>query len=81
MDLMAPLSDDKLSEVVELLKPFKYRDGEHIISQGESGKNFYIVKAGHVKCTRSEVKGGEETEIGDLFPGDYFGEGLFLYRD
>jgi serine/threonine protein kinase/CRP-like cAMP-binding protein len=78
MDLLKPLSDDKLTELAECLQEHIYHDGDHICRQGEPGRHFYIIKSGQVKCTRLEEGQAEEQEIGDLFAGDYFGEGALL---
>ena len=78
IELLNPLSDEKIAELVDLLKSFKYKDGEYVVQQGKPGKNFYIIKTGQVRCTRKEDGATDVVEIGDLFPGDYFGEGALL---
>jgi CRP-like cAMP-binding protein len=78
IELFNPLSDEKIAELADLLKPFKYQDGEYVVQQGKPGKNFYIIKSGQVRCTRREDGATDVIDIGDLFPGDYFGEGALL---
>jgi CRP-like cAMP-binding protein len=48
IELLNPLSDEKIAELADLLKVFHYKDGEYIVQQGKTGKNFYIIKTGQV---------------------------------
>jgi CRP/FNR family transcriptional regulator, cyclic AMP receptor protein len=42
--------------------------GEHIVDEGLRGETFFVVLAGHAKVVRGRRK------IGELVPGDFFGE-------
>jgi CRP-like cAMP-binding protein len=50
----------------------KFSDGQRIVKQGDRGEEMYVVKSGKVRVFRDS--GGDETTLGILEPGDYFGE-------
>ena len=50
----------------------RFADGERIVKQGDRGDEMYVVKAGKVRIFRESQ--GDETTLGVLEPGDYFGE-------
>jgi cGMP-dependent protein kinase len=61
--------------VVEAFTLVSYKDGETVITQGENGSTFYIVKDGTMLVT----KDGEKVAV--LSSGDYFGEQALLTDD
>jgi signal-transduction protein with cAMP-binding, CBS, and nucleotidyltransferase domain len=69
------LSDDEREKVVEAFTLVSYSDGETVITQGETGSTFYIVKDGTMVVT----KDGEKVAM--LSSGDYFGEQALLTDD
>jgi len=50
-----------------------YRDGEHIISQGDFGDSMYVVQAGRVEVLQHSNTGREQ-HLAYLETGDFFGE-------
>jgi CRP-like cAMP-binding protein len=50
----------------------EYSNGEVICRQGERGDRMYVVQAGRASVIREE--GGSEAVVGELGPGDIFGE-------
>lgn len=54
----------------ELGRP--YADGEAIVNEGESGDCMFVVQTGHVTVTKERE--GKEIVLGELGPGDFFGE-------
>jgi len=56
-----------------------YEAGEAIVTQGEIGDRFYVVKKGRVEVVR-EGRDGVSTVLASLGPGEYFGE-VALLRD
>lgn len=54
----------------------KYTAGQKIITQGELGKGFYVIKTGNARVVRSED--GKDKELDVDGPGDYFGEAALL---
>jgi CRP-like cAMP-binding protein len=47
-------------------------DGEHIVRVGDHGAEMYIIQSGRVRITKQMA--GREVALGDLGPGDFFGE-------
>ena len=56
-----------------------YSDGEVIIRQGETGECMYVVQEGTVEVL--EDAGGRPTLLGEMGPGDFFGEMALVDRD
>ncbi|HSF10901.1 MAG TPA: FAD-dependent oxidoreductase [Nitrospirales bacterium] len=52
--------------------------GDVIFRQGEQGSAFYVVEEGSLEAVRHN-KEGDVLWRDELFPGDHFGEGSFLY--
>jgi CRP-like cAMP-binding protein len=54
----------------------KLQPGELIYREGEPGQEMYVIQKGQVRLTR--VTGPEESEVGVLGKGDFFGEMTLL---
>ena len=54
------------------LSTLKYRAGEKIVSEGDPGDLFYLIKEGTVSCSQ------RSKEIRQMFRGDFFGEQALL---
>jgi CRP-like cAMP-binding protein len=50
----------------------EYDDGEVVCRQGEVGDRMYVIQAGRAVVSREE--GGTDVVVGELRPGDVFGE-------
>ena len=50
-----------------------YRDGENIITQGNTGDSMYVVQSGRVEVVQESQKGGEQ-HLAFLEAGKFFGE-------
>lgn len=50
-----------------------YRDGENIISQGDTGDSMYVVQSGRVEVVQESRKGGEQ-HLAFIDAGNFFGE-------
>lgn len=68
-ELIGTLHDSEIAKVSEALEEKYFKDGENVVTQGEQGDAFYILKAG--KCV-VYVDQKEVTRY--TKPGDYFGE-------
>ena len=84
VSLFQSLSETTLLSLAGELMCKTYASGERIITQGESGKEFYILCSGYVDFFKIEsVKADDSlgTKVGDIdTPGQYFGE-LALLND
>lgn len=58
----------------------RFRDGEAVITQGEPGDWFYVVKAGRCRITRRVEEHGEvrEVTLAEIGPGAVFGEDALI---
>ncbi len=50
----------------------RFANGERIVKQGDLADAMYVIKSGKVRIFRDSE--GDETTLGVLEPGDYFGE-------
>mmetsp|Transcript_5339 Transcript_5339/g.9536 ORF Transcript_5339/g.9536 Transcript_5339/m.9536 type:complete len:770 (+) Transcript_5339:30-2339(+) len=77
--LFGHLSKENLYDVIGAMFPKEVNSGENIITQGEEGDNFYIVKEGSfdVFVRRNDV---EATKVLQYGPGDMFGELALMYN-
>ena len=66
--LLQSLDDNERSTIADALQEVPQKAGDMIITQGEPGHDFYIIKSGKVVC----IKDGKE--VLQLDTGCYFGE-------
>ncbi len=75
VDVFRDLTPADLTQVAERMTKRRCATGEIIIRQGEVGEEFFLIVAGSVAVTRSELGGsGREVELATLRRGDFFGE-------
>jgi len=67
------LADEKLAEIARSAETRIVPAGTVIFRQGEPGDSFYIVRYGRIRVFRVDEE-GVETDLGELEPGDSFGE-------
>ena len=71
-------SDDEKAKLVNTFGIFeKYKEGETIITEGESGSALFVVLTGSIRITKSTlapVQEPEEVTIAELKAGSIFGE-------
>ena len=67
------LDDDELAEVAEVCREEKFRSGEYIFREGESGNRLYLIVEGEVRISR-DVPGSGEEALAVLKVGALFGE-------
>jgi CRP-like cAMP-binding protein len=53
-----------------------YQAGQEIVRQGDTGVGAFIIRSGKVDIVQD--RGGKETKLGTLGPGDVFGEMALL---
>jgi CRP-like cAMP-binding protein/tRNA A-37 threonylcarbamoyl transferase component Bud32 len=76
--LLQSLSNERNTKIASALREVNFQDGQQIITQGDTGAEFYIIQAGRVQCT--QLKGStaswktEEVDLLQLSQGEYFGE-------
>jgi cAMP-dependent protein kinase regulator len=74
VSLLQNLSEPQLSQLADAVQMVHFRAGERIITKGENGDVFYILKEGFVVITDL----GARTNDIELKPGEFFGERALL---
>lgn len=80
VQLLASLDKWERLSVADALEPAYYKAGEVIMSQGDSGDDFFIIEEGECSVTRTN-ESGETGEVNKLAVADYFGELALLEAD
>lgn len=75
--LLESLTEDQLDKLAEAIQEVTFDQDEKIITKGEPGNVFYIVKSGDVLCTDT----GDALEDLLLGEGDYFGERALMTNE
>ncbi len=70
----ALLPPEKMSAILGKLKEKTFYSGEHIITQGEQGDTYYILKSGKVEVLKKLMDDDETQIIATLEEGQGFGE-------
>ncbi|MCL4151828.1 UNVERIFIED_CONTAM: hypothetical protein GTU68_066154 [Idotea baltica] len=77
-DFFADLTPRTLADLANNIEIKEYAKGENIVTQGDEGSEFFMVKQGSVAIVRSV--GGKEETLNQLEAGSYFGE-VALIKD
>ncbi|XP_058486970.1 protein kinase, cAMP-dependent, regulatory, type II, alpha, B [Solea solea] len=77
--LLKSLELSERMKIVDVLGARAFKDGECVITQGDTADCFYIVESGEVRITikgkvSTEGEEGEEVEVARCSRGQYFGE-------
>jgi len=79
MDMFKQMSSTEKEKLIESLSEVKFPNGEEIMTQGQDGDFFYIIKTGSVKVTQQQEGSNRvETIKEKLQSGEYFGEVALL---
>ena len=71
--LLQGLSSRCIEEIASHAHPVTFLPGDVVIGEGQKGDALYIISKGRVAVTR-HADSGEETTVGELGNGDFFGE-------
>jgi len=77
--LIEQLSDQEALDFFRLARLVRKEEGVDIVRQGETGSSFWIILGGGMRIHLSNPDGGE-IRIGELGPGQFFGEYACLYH-
>jgi len=72
VDFFYSLNFAQLDELIKAMKKQKFKKGEVVIQQGETGDAFYMISTGSVSVNIK--KGMSEKKVAGLADGDFFGE-------
>lgn len=73
MPILASLTEYEQLTIADSLIEEQYSDGDVMVTQGEPGNKFYIIKEGVASCTQ-QAADGKVQEVARLEEGAYFGE-------
>lgn len=74
--ILAPLSREEKLRLVDALEEASFQPGSRIMTQGDKGDLFYIIKDGEAMVY--EESGTERRKVNHLFKADFFGEKALL---
>lgn len=75
--IFAILEQATIDYIVQAASVGYYGAGESIVREGEPDAGFYIIQSGQVTLSVRDKK-GQTQQIGELMPGDFFGEMALL---
>ncbi|KAG8994751.1 hypothetical protein FRB94_012589 [Tulasnella sp. JGI-2019a] len=78
--ILHSLTDRERAKLADVLQTRQFEYGEAVVSQGETGKEFYIVEEGEATVSKKVDGSTEEEIVMHLKRGDYFGELALLHR-
>lgn len=77
-ELFSKLPMANIQQLFVLLEPVEYKKGDAVITQGESGDNYYIIQEGRCEVTRAPSPGAKPIKLAELRAGESFGEEALL---
>ena len=78
-EIFPDLTPRTLTEVAGNIEIRTYAQGDHIVTQGEEGREFFMISQGRVNIRRKDESGVEQT-VNRLSSGSFFGE-VSLIKD
>lgn len=79
VEILSSIDKYERLQVADALEACTYEDGAKIVQQGEDGNEFFIIVTGNADVTQTNDS-GESGKVGELGPGQYFGE-IALLKD
>jgi len=73
IELFKKLNNKELNFLASRIEIKEFAEGEKIINQGEDGTSMFVLVEGLLRATIL-ADNGSEIEVGQLSPGDFFGE-------
>ena len=81
VQIFEALDPAELGQLLSALESRHVSKGEAIITQGEKGTTFYVIKMGSVDVLASQGAGATPTKLTTLKGGDFFGERSLLTEE
>ena len=78
--LFSEMDDQEVAEIRVIMDEMKFKAGQVIIREGETGSLFYILTAGHAHVLIQDA-GGQEVVLHEVYPGGFFGEMSMLTNE
>jgi diguanylate cyclase (GGDEF)-like protein len=67
------LDEGRLDVVARYARPYRFRKGEEIFSEGSAAKELYVIQEGEVLISR-KLNGGKTADLARFISGESFGE-------
>ena len=74
VDFLSALEDEELQLLLPTVRIHQFGHGEILMSEGEPGDSFYIMRSGTVEVLAQAPNGGAAVHIRNLEPPAFFGE-------
>lgn len=74
IDLFSSLSEKEIGRIAAKANVSVYAPGESIVVQGDDGDSMFLISSGSVSIQLKDVRSDRLSKIGELGPGDFFGE-------
>jgi len=71
--LFSEMDEQEVADIREIMDEVKFRPGQVIIREGETGDLFYVITEGHVEIIIRDADGSDMV-LHEAGPGDFFGE-------
>ena len=76
--ILSSLSEYEVLTLADALEEQSFEDGAVICKEGDDGDRFFLIKDGHVVCSKENPTDGTPIVVAQLGKGDYFGEVALL---
>lgn len=76
--ILSSLSEYEVLTLADALEEQSFEDGAIICKEGDDGDRFFLIKDGHVVCSKENPTDGTQIVVAQLGKGDYFGEVALL---
>ena len=80
VDLFSEMDELEVAEIRALMDELKFKPGQTIVREGETGDLFYIITEGEVRVIIRDAD-GKDVVLNDLGPGGFFGELSMLTKE
>jgi CRP/FNR family transcriptional regulator, cyclic AMP receptor protein len=71
--LFSEMDEQETAGIQALMQEIRFRPGQVIIREGETGDLFYVITSGHAQIVIRDAEGKDLT-LGEIGPGGFFGE-------
>lgn len=78
--ILAPLVREEKLRLLDALEEVTFQAGQRVVSEGERGDLFYIIKEGEAVVYQTTPQ-GQQKKVNHLFKADFFGERALLQEE
>ncbi len=71
--LFSEMDESEVAGIRDIMEVMKFKEGQVIIREGETGDLFYVITEGHVQVIIRDAD-GSDVVLHEAGPGDFFGE-------